>query len=383
MEPSVHPDTYYVQVPKGKRKITFITSTDSISFTPSYGQTCDFIILYNKKDSCHIRISANYQGVFSAVNTQSTNNHVDTIPFFMQGSRMYFKGILNGKRNFNVQFDLGAGVSVINQKTIRRAGLKFDGVTVLTNTNGTTQAPTSSSNTLEIAGLKWEKIPFVQVDNMEDYEDLIIGNQFFEKKVIQIDYDKKIMILTDSLGSLPKGYSAHELIYYQHRPRFMVNIKVGEKYYPYHFLFDTGREGTMLIGEDFTTEYNLWDRYQSIFSFGKKKIVVIPAVKIGNRTFRQILTNANDPTHPTGKQSLLGNQILNQFNLILDNPNGIIYLKPNNNQNENYATYDQFKIQLITYGLGLLAIIIVAIFLIRLYIKRLRDSKKKKGTLIP
>jgi len=35
---------------------------------------------------------------------------------------------------------------------------------------------------------------------------------------------------------------------------------------------------------------------------------------------KQVLTNATDPSRPRGKQSLIGNELLSQVNVILDNP---------------------------------------------------------------
>jgi hypothetical protein len=122
----------------------------------------------------------------------------------------------------------------------------------------------------------------------------------------------------------------------------------------------------MLIGEDFSAHYGLWNKYHSLVKLGNKKIVVIPELKIGTRTFRDIVTNANDPQHPNGKQSLIGNQLLNQFNVILDNRNAVIYLKPNTKKNENYATYQELKI----HALLILAVAIILVLLIVYLIKK-------------
>lgn len=54
--------------------------------------------------------------------------------------------------------------------------------------------------------------------------------------------------------------------------------------------------------------------------------------------FKEIVTNAADPTKPAGRPTLFGNQILNQFNVILDNQNGTIYLKPNSRVNQHIRT---------------------------------------------
>jgi hypothetical protein len=52
------------------------------------------------------------------------------------------------------------------------------------------------------------------------------------------------------------------------------------------------------------------------------------------------------PTQPIGKPkgrtSLLGNQVLNHFNMILDNRNGILYLKPNSRIHEPYSDYQSY-----------------------------------------
>ena len=99
----------------------------------------------------------------------------------------------------------------------------------------------------------------------------------------------------------------------------------------------------MLIGEDFTAEFDVWDKFNSLFRLGTKKIVIIPAVNVGSLTFDEIVTNANDPRQPTGQQSLLGNELLNQFNVILDNQKGFLYLKPNSLQGNNYERWASFK----------------------------------------
>jgi hypothetical protein len=212
---------------------------------------------------------------------------------------------------------------------------------------------------------------------MDESEDMIIGNTLFRDKIVEIDYDKKIVIIADSLNKSFVGYSAHDVTYYQQRPRFEMDVKVGGKYYPFHFLFDTGRDGTMLIGEDFTAQYGLWDQYRSILTLGNKKIVVIPELKIGTRVFRDIVTNANNPRHPNGKQSLIGNEVLNQFNVILDNHKGIIYLKPNSLQNENYATYREFKLQ----AALVIAAIIIVVGLIVFGIRKGLKSKRAMQNL--
>ena len=58
--PETKPDVYYLDLPRKKTLVKFITDIDSISFILNYGEVKDFIVLLNGKDSCYTRISANY-----------------------------------------------------------------------------------------------------------------------------------------------------------------------------------------------------------------------------------------------------------------------------------------------------------------------------------
>lgn len=289
----------------------------------------------------------------------------DTIAFFLKKSRIYLKGELNEQKDLDLMFDLGAGMTCINNKSVAIPAVRFDGTINVQNTNGINRQPSASRTQLRIAGLEWNNVPVVQVNNLNKDDDMIVGNSLFKNKVLEIDYDKKIIILTNTIQKDLSGYSKIKVTYYQDRPLFTVQVRVGNRLYPFPFLFDTGRDGTMLIGDDFTSKFAMWDKYHTIVKLGNKKIVVIPELKIGTRTFRNIVTNANDPQHPNGKQSLIGNELLNQFNVILDNRNSVIYLKPNANQNEDYATFHQLNMQ--AFGILGLVIILVAIlfYLIR------------------
>ncbi|MEI2273773.1 retropepsin-like domain-containing protein [Sphingobacterium sp. ML3W] len=376
LTPTTAPDIYYAQVPRAERKITFITDKDSISFTTTYGKTYDFIILMNGQDRILTRISANYEQLLNpTVRSKPAIQSSDTIPFFMKNSRLYFKGNLNGYKNLTIMFDLGAGITCLSEQSPAKAAVKFDGHISVQNTDGTNNEPSASTNSLEIGGLRWDKVPLVQIRNLADGEDMIIGNSLFRDKIIEVDYEKKIMILSDHINKNLQGYQVHYVDYFQHRPRFEVNIKVGERDYPFHFLFDTGRDGSMLIGDDFTNRYHLWSKYHSLFSFGRKKIIVIPELKIGSQVFKNIVTNTNNPDYPNAKQSLLGNKILNQFNFILDNRSGKIYLKANKYQNDNYSAYNEFKLARM-----LIVILIIGLLLFIGY--RIRKSYLRKRSLL-
>ncbi|WP_228457044.1 aspartyl protease family protein [Chryseobacterium sp. LAM-KRS1] len=257
------------------------------------------------------------------------------------GSRIYFKGLLNKEKEVNVQFDLGAGTSCVSKLSSDKLQLRFTGKTMVSNTQGVNEARTSKENMLEIGDAIWNNIPLTEVGNMKPEEDLIIGNSFFRDKIIEIDYDKKLITIYNELPEKVKEFKRQDVFYEQHRPKFKAEFVQNEKKYSFWFLFDTGREGTMLIGDDFTSQDKNWNNLKELQILNGRKIVRLNAF-IGGREFKDIVTNAADPLNPTGRPTLFGNQILSQFNVILDNKSGSIYLKPNGRSKEPYADYNKY-----------------------------------------
>ena len=176
---------------------------------------------------------------------------------------------------------------------------------------------------------------------MQPYEDMIIGNGLFRDRIIEIDYDAMQLTIHDKLPSKAKSYSKQPVYYEQDRPKFKAEFIQNGKIYKFWFLFDTGRDGTMLIGEDFTSKNNHWDELKELMIIKGKKIVRLDA-SIAGQKISDIVTNAANPHNPQGRPTLFGNQILNHFNVILDNKNGYLYLKPNNRMQEPYSDYKSY-----------------------------------------
>lgn len=58
LTPEANPDTYYAIEPEKENKVTFYTDIDSISFDTKPGNTYNFIVLLNDKDTCHTQINS-------------------------------------------------------------------------------------------------------------------------------------------------------------------------------------------------------------------------------------------------------------------------------------------------------------------------------------
>ncbi len=328
--PETKPDIYYLDIPRKTTPLKFITDIDSISFTMNYGETKDFIVLLNGKDSCYTQISANYPNLKLPKKRKQGN---DTIPFEVKNNRIYFKGRINDSELLNIQFDLGADAVNINKKSVKKINIKFDKKGNLINSDGVNETRVSSNNEFEIQGLKWENIEIYETNNMQNHEDVIVGNSFFLDQVYKIDYDNNVLILYDKPPEIEASFLKQNIILDNGvRPVFEIIFKVDNEPYKDWFLFDTGNTGNGIIGNNFLVKNNLHDKFSNIIGLGNKKVAYIPELIIadqiisdGEITLEKQKNNGSD--YKFG--GLIGNKMLKRFDVIIDNREGLIYLRPN------------------------------------------------------
>lgn len=116
------------------------------------------------------------------------------------------------------------------------------------------------------------------------------------------------------------------------RPVFEATFIIDNQPFTDWFLFDTGNTGTGIISNSFLGKYNLYGDFSTIIGFGSKKVARIPQLKIANQTISSgVITlekqNDNGSSYKFG--GLIGNKLLKNYNVIIDNRAGYLYLKPN------------------------------------------------------
>lgn len=339
LDPKQKLDIYYVNVPRRKGKVTLVTDQGKVSFKTTFGNDYDLVVLINDKDSCRIRISAKDDPATRAL--RPGGSFPDTIPFTLMGSRLYLPGVLNGKDKVKIQFDTGAGMPCVSNASSGRLNLVFSDKTMLSNSQGVNAVRKSVNNNLTIGHLNFAGISLVETGNMQPGEDLIIGYNLLRHKIIEIDYDKQLFIVHEKLPATAKSFIKQPLI---NRLSLKTRIVQNGKKYTFWVGMDTGRDGTMLIGQEFTEQPGVWNNLKELTILNGRKIIKLNAT-IAGVTFKDIVTNATDPTKPAARRTgtYFGNVILNHFNWIIDNLNGYIYLKPNSRINEPYSDYKSYE----------------------------------------
>lgn len=334
--PEKKPDLYYVSIPHKPHRVMFRTNKDSIAFDTKYGGVYDFIIVLKNGDSCHTRIIAKEKELLSFSGKRKTAaQRSDTIPMTIgRNDKIFITGTVNGSAPLNFQFDLGAGGNIIKKGSVDKVKMNFDGKTFLINSDGRNEVPTSSKNTLVVGPMQWTKnITWVVGDNLDRGEDGLLGNTLFMDKVIELNYDRKMMVIHDTLPKIGDGYSRHDLILDGGVVPFIkASIKAGTETFTDWYMFDTGYSGNLRIPSALYENHKMDGKVEKAFSLSGNRII-LPEFAVAGHNF----TNVNTVLEKTGPndrpKGLMGNSLLKRFNVFVDNQNGFIYLKPNSLMN--------------------------------------------------
>lgn len=356
--PERKPDYYYAELPRKNQKITFITDQDSISFDVTYGNEYDFIILLNGKDSCYTRISARYKH-FNAFTRKATGAAPDTIPFTLgDNHKVYVNAKLNGSEVKNIQLDLGAGGTIINKTSVKKVKINFNGKVTLANSDGVNQVPSASKNLLQIGNLVWDSVGIVVAHNMKNYEDLIIGNSLFRDKILEINYDKKILVVHDTLPPQIASYSRHNVILDGGViPYIEVSLAAGNKKQTGWVMFDTGAHSSIINSADVPLTYRIMTELAGMVGLGD---AIAPKLDIGKYQLSGFKYKTRNMGGGEGLKMILGSDLLKRFNLIFDNRNGHLYMQPNSLTNTPYGKRDEYyAVRFVVAVLGLIILIVL------------------------
>lgn len=331
VDPSSQPDTYYMAFPLVGGAVTFISDTDTLSVSVPPGEFRDFTVQLADGTRCHTRVSAvpNYA---RARVTRGDTLAVQIIPFTLRDHRIYVQGSVNGSAPLLIQFDLGAAGVNFNKRSRGKAAIAWDASDVLVNSDGRNTVPASTRNVIRIGALEWTGQRLVQTQNMEQYEDVIIGNSLFRDRVVEIDYDRMEMRVHAVPPNIPATFTRHELALDGGvRPLVQAELRVGSQRLTDWYLFDTGLASTLRLSARQNREHQLATRLGAWIGFGGRKIFRARGFRIGGMEMAAgmaVVETYDDVNQGLVAGGAIGNAWLRRFNVILDNRRGAIWLAP-------------------------------------------------------
>jgi hypothetical protein len=182
------------------------------------------------------------------------------------------------------------------------------------------------------------------------------GWDFFKDKIVELNYDKSLMIVHSALPkNIARNNKFTKLRIEFFEDLFLVESKI--KQYGVTnkdlFLFDSGYQRTVMLDNDLLMQGEFPTKKMEVIN----KVILkgaqgneIPVItsnlkvlKIGKYKLKNVPVQQLTTSKPLKNKNIhiLGNEVLKRFNIFLDFKNNVVYLKPNNLFNDKYT--DQKK----------------------------------------
>lgn len=307
--------------------VKFKTDIDSISFKLKPGQQKDFIVLLNGKDSCYTRIQSPEVKNFRRVQPEVH----DTIPFVINKyNTNSIKVMLNQTDTLNLNFDSGATEVVLIEEALKnKVKSKLDLYNTLHDIKVGRRTYQSKVYDIQLAG---------------HGVDGLLGWDNFDGYIVELNYDKNIMVVHSKLPKAVKQNKAvdkFKMKYFNQVFYIEGQITQGKTTIKDWFMFDTGYQKTAVLDNDllnkskFPVAEMAVIRTDTLLGIMKNKIPVVTSklesLKLGKNELKnvpaQILTT-NKPVRGANVH-ILGSDVLKRFNTFFDFQENVVYLLPN------------------------------------------------------
>lgn len=335
LNPKVKPDTYTTGKNVKFKNVKLKTDIDSIEVKLKPDEKFDFIVLFKGKDSCLTRFESPEIKNFSKAKPVQR----DTLFFVLtEQNNIKLKGKLNHKDDVDLMFDTGATGFYLIKDAIKK---------YLNPTGKKLTMKDISDNDFTVGNLEWKHQQIYPIETTGHGCDGMFGWNAFDGKVVEIDYDKNIIVVHTKRPKISKDYEKFEMELMKEHFCINVEMEVNNKKYKNRFLFDSGFQRTLIFDNALITKsgYPKADlpviaktvMYNSNKDAIPMETVLNEKLIFGKYVLRKVPAQINSYNQPAGfSTNFLGGEVLKRFNTILDFQNNVVYLKPNHLFNEAY-----------------------------------------------
>jgi hypothetical protein len=266
----------------------------------------------------------------------------DTIPFKMNGQHnMYVQAVFNKTDTLNLNFDTGTTELVLINSVLQHK---------------LTTAPKLYTTAYEVKiGATTYHTKVYDAELTAQETDGRFGWDLFKGKVIELDYDKSLLIVHASLPpsvAKSKHYTKIALAFSKDLLLVTGSLKQSGVANNASFLFDTGYQRTAMLDDDLLKQ----DGFPTAKMALIKKVVMkgaqgneipvlttnLAVLQLGKYKLKNVPVQQITGSKPLKGKNLhiLGNEVLKRFNTFLDLQAHVVYLKPNHFY---HATYTEQK----------------------------------------
>ena len=279
-------------------------------------------------------------------------NNLIFIPIKVNGETLTFLLDTGVEQTILFSLDDKQQVSLFHLQKINLKGL---------GSNDAVEAYKSSENKMEVNGyVDDEHEIYLILDQEFNFSSQvgipvngIIGYHFFKSHPIEIDYErKKIIVYSADNKKLSKklmhNFKKDSIAIEENKPYYVSNVTTTTLSYPSKMLLDTGNSDALWLFLNKPTQLQLPPKtIQDFLGRGFSGNVYgqrarIPSFTFGSTTFENGIGTFPDSTSIKSlnfvkdRAGSIGGEILSRFQIVFDYPNGKLYSKPNSKCNEPF-----------------------------------------------
>lgn len=271
------------------------------------------------------------------------------IPFTLtKYNNLSIKAVLNQKDTVQLMFHTAANAVTLTEEALQKiTSLKFDRTDSIKSWGGSENTSRfSKNNELQIGSLKWSNTPIWENKNSGQYTDGKFGLDLFENKIIELDFDKQVLVIHHELPSKTKSYEKLKLTFENDMIFVEAKSIIGKSSYTNKFLIHSGYAGAVLYDDQFTADNKIDEQLEVTDvrllkdSFGntlKTKKAILPNLAIRNIQLNNVSVGFFEGAIGRQKMSIIGGDVLKRLNLVIDAKREFIYFKPSKLKNIAYS----------------------------------------------
>lgn len=279
-------------------------------------------------------------------------NNLIFIPIKVNGETLTFLLDTGVEQTILFSLDDKQQVSLFHLEKINLKGL---------GSNNSVEAYKSSKNKMEVDGYAdVEHQIYLILDQEFNFSSLvgipvngIIGYHFFKSHPIEIDYERKKIIVYSIANKklskkLMRNFKKDSIGIEENKPYYVSNVTTTDLSYPSKMLLDTGNSDAVWLFLNKPSQLQLPPKTIQDFLgrgfsgnvYGKR--ARIPSFSFGSKIFENGIGTFPDSTSIKSvnfvkdRNGSIGGEILSRFQIVFDYPNGKLYSKPNSKSNEPF-----------------------------------------------
>lgn len=306
---------------------------------------------------------------------QARKDRID-IPFQYENNLIVIEVVLNQIFPLKFIFDTGAEHTILTRREITDLlSINYQRKFTLYGADLETEliAYLARGVSLEMSNLRLNNRSILVLEedyfNFDEFSGLdihgIIGADIFRRYVVQINFSKKIISLypVEKFRKPNNKFTAYPIEIYRGKPYLNTTmLSPKDSTIQIKLLVDSGSALPLIIYPESAPELELPENVlpaqlgRGLGGFLEGFIGRVNAVQVGSTTFRDIIcsfqgiTHLADSAYTNDRNGILGNQSLENFNLIIDYFQEILYLQPIHGKKPPKFNYDKSGLFIIAGG---------------------------------